>query len=103
MKGRVLYRIIFAAVLLFFIIWGGLVIAANVDAAEPAEERIYSSIKICAGDTLWSIAESYCEKGSVADYVQDLKEINGLKNDRALKPGASLIVYRFEQVQTPSD
>ena len=99
MTGRLFYRIIFVAVLLFFIIWGGLVITANVNAAEPEQQRIYSSVMIRTGDTLWSIAEQYCDRGSITDYVADLKEINGLVNDRALKPGASLIVYRWENVQ----
>ena len=54
------------------------------------------SVKVAPGDTLWSIAERYCDEGSVASYVEDLKEINGITNDRALKPGASLIVYSYK-------
>ena len=96
MTRRLFYRIIFMGVLLFLIVWGGLIITANVKAAEPAQERIYVSVKIKTKDTLWSIAEQYCEQGSVADYVDDLKEINGIVNDRALKPGASLIVYYYQ-------
>ncbi len=96
MTKRLLYRIIFTGVLLFLIIWGGLIITANVNAAEPDQERVYVSVRIQTDDTLWSIAERYCEEGSVASYVEDLKEINGITNDRALKPGASLIVYSYE-------
>ena len=95
MAKRILYRLIFVGVLLFFIIWGGLVIAANADAAEPYEERIYVSVPIEADDTLWSIAQRYCERGSISSYVSDLMEINGITNAKALHPGANLIVYHY--------
>ena len=96
MKKGLIYKIIFTGVLLFLIVWGGLVITANVKAAEPVRERVYVSVKIGTGDTLWNIAEEYCEQGSIASYVEDLKEINGIVNDKALKPGASLIVYYYQ-------
>lgn len=97
MERRFFYRIIFTGVLLVLIVWGGLIITANVKAAEPNQERIYVSVRIQTDDTLWSIAERYCEDGNLAAYVQDLKEINGIVNDRSLKPGASLIVYSYDQ------
>ena len=97
MKKQLFYRIIFTGILLILIVWGGLVITANVNAAEPDRERIYVSVQIRMDDTLWSIAEQYCEQGSIASYVEDLKEINGIVNDKALKPGASLIVYTYKE------
>ena len=96
MNKRLFYKIIFTGVLLFLIIWGGLIITANVKAAEPVQERIYVSVRIKTEDTLWSIAEEYCDRGSIASYVEDLKEINGIVNDKALRPGASLVVYYYQ-------
>ena len=96
MKKTTIYRFFFTGLLLVLIVWGGLIITANVKAAEPVQDRIYVSVRIKTNDTLWSIAEQYCEQGSVAAYVNDLKEINGIVNDRALKPGASLMVYYYQ-------
>ena len=41
------------------------------------------SIEIQSGDTLWGIAEEYMNEkdGSIIEYIDEVKEINGLKSD----------------------
>lgn len=48
-----------------------------------AIERYYTSIQIQTGDSLWSIAEKYCGNSgmSKAEYVKELKNMNGLRED----------------------
>lgn len=43
----------------------------------------YKSIELEPGDTLWSIAEEYMPEsyGSVQEYIDELKDINGLDGD----------------------
>ena len=49
----------------------------------PAMNRCYKSITIQRGDSLWAIAEEYSSdtKLSVQEYVNELKQMNGLKED----------------------
>lgn len=55
--------------------------------------RLYKSIEIAAGDTLWDISERYAEDLDmpVRDYVKELKRVNGMSSDRIIA-GAKLIV-----------
>lgn len=49
----------------------------------PVEHKYYKSIKINSGDTLWGIAEEYMndEYNSINDYIEEVKQINGLDSD----------------------
>ncbi len=61
--------------------------------------KYYTSIEVSAGDSLWSIAEEYMDAGnqSVYDYIDEIKEINGLKSDQ-IRAGEYLMVsyYGYE-------
>ncbi len=56
------------------------------DHIEPRTEdanKLYKTIEIRQGDSLWVIAEQYMDEhyDSVEDYIQDLKDINHLETD----------------------
>lgn len=58
-------------------------VEANDGNHHPEQTCTYKSIELKTGDTLWSIAEEYMPDNgeSVQDYIDTLKEINGLVND----------------------
>lgn len=75
----------------------------NVLAGEvgsPLFEKYYTSIEIKNGDSLWSIANQYVEKSgmSTAQYVQELKSMNNLRED-TIHSGKYLTVFYFVQRQ----
>lgn len=58
----------------------------NVMAEEASSQNLhpyFKSIKIEEGDTLWNIAQEYKEKSGMntVQYVNELKNINSLKDD----------------------
>ncbi len=55
----------------------------------------YSSIKLCAGDTLETVAANYNTGDNLSDmeYIQELREINQLNGDK-LYPGCYLTVLK---------
>ena len=58
--------------------------------------RMYKSIEVDSGDSLWSIAERYMNPNvydSVYDYIDEIKEINGLQSDDLNAEGHITIVY----------
>ncbi|MEH2948000.1 LysM peptidoglycan-binding domain-containing protein [Sporofaciens sp. JLR.KK001] len=61
--------------------------------------KYYTSIEVSTGDSLWSIAEEYMDarNQSVYDYIDEIKEINGLKSDQ-IRAGEYLMVsyYGYE-------
>lgn len=46
-------------------------------------EKYYTSIHLEEGDTLWSIAQTYCSGAdeSVEEYVRELRQMNSLSDD----------------------
>ncbi|ADL04588.1 LysM peptidoglycan-binding domain-containing protein [Lacrimispora saccharolytica] len=62
----------------------------------PAIEKYYTSIEIQKGDSLWSIAATYLENSGMttAQYVKELKNMNGLKED-TIHSGQYLTVMYF--------
>lgn len=72
----------------------------NILAKEPdtpSYTRYYKSILIHKGDSLWKIAEQYCPDGamSVGNYMEELKQINQLKED-TIHSGCYLTIVYFE-------
>lgn len=72
----------------------------NARAAEDLveNERYYTSIQLKQGDSLWSIAERYMEGSgySAAEYVEELKRMNGLKEEQ-IHSGEYLTVVYFTE------
>jgi LysM repeat protein len=62
----------------------------------PAVDKYYTSVEIQKGDSLWSIAGTYLENSGMttAQYVKELKNINGLKED-TIHSGQYLTVMYF--------
>ena len=65
------------------------------EPAAPVRPDCYMSIEIRRGDTLWDIAETYADACglSVQEYVQELKDINGLNGDLIHEDHHLTIVY----------
>lgn len=79
-----------------------IVFAPNfVDAHESkpvaSSEKLYKSIEIEKGDSLWSVAEEYRDHNTetVFEYIDTLKEINGLYSDD-IHEGQYLTVVYYE-------
>lgn len=77
--------LIFVVVAVVFIILamtGSRVDAATTSGNDHVTDIIYTSYEIEAGDSLWSIAGRYKYAGTgVQDFVEILKEINGITAD----------------------
>ena len=69
--------------------------SADSQATEALEAR-YERVKVCAGDTLWSISEEYAKSYhcETREYIRELKRINRLQSDR-INEGMSLIVVTY--------
>jgi len=90
----ILAAMIIASVLLVFIL-GSLSIPTSAKEIGPRIEQNYESIEIQSGDSLWSIAETYAQTLNMdtADYVETLKEVNGLKSDKLVTGTYLIIIY----------
>jgi len=81
-----------------FILFGGFAVSRNVAQAESIREKIYTSVRIQDGDSLWSIAEEYCDsdaRSAISVYVDELVRINAIGNRNLLKAGSYLTVYYY--------
>jgi len=78
------------------IIWGSTFSAAQANAEEESQIKYYKSIMIQGGETLWSIAEEYkCEDESIQEYIENLKELNGIKSD-TIHQGQHLVIAYYD-------
>ena len=61
------------------------------------EYSLYKSVRIQEGDSLWEIARQYREGSSMSmdEYVNQLRQMNGLKKD-TIHTGQYLTVVYFE-------
>lgn len=87
------YVLLCAFVALFAVILAatGMFVQAN-----EKSDIVYSSVEIHSHDTLWDIANTYCDtkKESINDYIENLKSINNMSSDR-INSGNYIIVYEF--------
>lgn len=62
-------------------------INASLCSAQSSKEdsHQYVSIRIEKGDTLWSIAEEHAVYSDRADYMDIIRDVNGLKTDRLIE------------------
>ena len=99
MHKRNFVRILVFGLLAFFIIFGGVIVHNNrITANSQPREKIFTSIPIHSGDSLWSIASRYCDSPeSIPSYVEDLKQMNSIANERSLIAGRYLTIYYWEE------
>jgi hypothetical protein len=43
-------------------------------------EMHYTRVTVNAGDSLWSIAEKYCENSDIRKFIYEIKKINNMKS-----------------------
>jgi len=90
----VLVGLVIVAIVLVFIL-GSLSIPTSAKEIGPKVQRNYTSIEIQSGDSLWSIAENYADtlNMNVRDYIDEVKEMNGLKSDKLVSGTYLIVVY----------
>ncbi len=88
---KFLVAVIISIILGVFII-SGLKDTGRVSAS-TSNQKYFICIEIGEGDTLWSIADIYISEEylCVDDYIEEIKELNGLTNDK-IYCGATLVV-----------
>lgn len=84
-KSGYLHTILIGAVILLVFSLGlsNFIASAHENTGDQTVYKYYSSIQIQPGDTLWDIAEETMtsDYDSTAEYVEVLKEMNGLTSD----------------------
>ena len=94
-KSRSIHPVMLA-VAAVLILLGAYHVQVMASSASSSLQKNYHSVQIECGDTLWSIAKTYCGSSSYMDvraYVRDLKEMNHIKDEFDLHTGAFLMVY----------
>ncbi len=93
-KKQVFLEKIFICFFAFFVVVC-LGIGSGNNCAEAREkDKLYKSIELEPGDTLWDIAKQYADADeSVCDYINELKEINGLDSDEIHEGHYLTVVY----------
>jgi len=89
-RALIFFLVVFLMILSLFFV-------TKVKAREKdAPIKTVTSVCICPGDSLWSIAETFYtpECGDFLDYIAEIKRSNGLRNDD-IHAGAYLIVPYF--------
>lgn len=85
-KNGYLHTILIGAafLLVFFFGISNFIASAHENTDDQTVYKYYTSIQIQSGDTLWDIAEKTMtsEYDSTAEYVDVLKEMNGLTSDQ---------------------
>ena len=94
-KQRSLIRSLLLAAVVFAVIFGGIIVGRDVASASgPERTKYFTSVTIKEGDSLWSIASTYCDSDtSIRSYIDEIKTMNGIVNDRGLVAGHSLMIY----------
>lgn len=106
MKGRKLYKGILVLFAGFFItavaaLSFGTIFSSAHEAENNVQYKYYKSIEIQSGDTLWEIAEETMtsEYDSVSEYVDALKEMNGLASDEIQSGQYLMIAYNDTELK----
>ena len=84
------------------VISGTFAIRSHAESVNAESDTIYyrytAMYRVCAGDTLTSIAKQYMDDvhyDSVSDYVKELRQMNGMYNDDKLKSGELIAVTYY--------
>lgn len=86
---------LFAALIIIFVLSFSL--KTNAKEYKTVNTKIYTSIMIEEGDSLWSIAkENKPEDISVNEYINHIMKINQLKNNE-IHAGSFLTIYYYKK------
>ena len=79
------------------IVFGTIFSKAKNPSADVPQYKYYKSITIESGDSLWSIAEEYCNDSyeDTREYVHELKQLNSLTSD-TIYAGQHLLVAYYD-------
>lgn len=81
---------------LFLLVILGTNIVKAADSNYEGKNKIYTSVSIKKGDTLWNIACEYADSDiSVKEYIDELVSINNLPSTD-ITAGQKLIVFYYE-------
>ena len=87
------------AVIIVSFILGSVVVHARNNAGHSDYTPYYTNVTVMQGDTLWSIAEKYIDRGvydNITDYISQLTKLNHLTSDNIYE-GQSLVVLYYKQ------
>ena len=89
-------------IILVTVISGAFAIRSHAESVNAESDTVYyrytAMYRVCAGDTLTSIAEQYMDDvhyDSVFDYVKELRQMNGMYNDDKLRSGDLIAVTYY--------
>lgn len=64
-----------------------------------AEKITYSRVTVASGDTLWSIASQYTNKGEdIREFIYNIKKLNNL-DSAMITPGEELLIPNWLMLQ----
>lgn len=91
------FKISFTLILVSLIIFGGVIITRNVAAADNIGTKYYTAVELKDGDSLWNIADKYCDGSEKIDYyIDELCRINGIDKNQSITSGNYLTVYYYK-------
>lgn len=96
-KRRIYLTILSACVIIIGgFIFGSIFSSAKNPASDSSQCKYYKSITIEKGDSLWSIAEEYCDDcNDTKTYISEVKQLNGLASD-IIHEGQHLIISYYD-------
>lgn len=74
-------------------------IVSNADKRQDNDIKVFTSIQIQYGETLWSIADDYMDEHyhSQREYIKEVVNINSLSNEDEIKVGQYIIVPYYTE------
>ena len=93
-RVRLLTTVCTFAFLFISIISANAIIANAGDGYEKNYVKMYTSVVVERGDTVWDIAKEYAVPGytTVTEVVEEVKFINGLNDSCSIQTGSLLII-----------
>lgn len=83
---------IFLAILIIGAAIGINMLLNNVVVKANNNETSYTTVEVCDGDTLWSIAETCAPDNDTRETVYEICDMNGIGNGEQLEPGTTIKV-----------
>jgi len=96
-----LARIIVTAAIVLSFVLTIFILAKPATGKEQGRTKYFKSIEIEAGDSLWSIAETYMseEYDNITEYIDELKSMNGLTEDTIHEGRCLVVAYYSDEIK----